>query len=212
MAAGAREIAVFAAATETFSQKNLDCSIAQSLERFAGVCQAAKARGVKVRGYVSCVLGCPYEGAVAPEAAVEVAARLHRMGCHEISLGDTIGVGTPAQAQALVDAVAEHVPQRALAAHFHDTYGQALANLLAVLERGISVIDSSAAGLGGCPFARSATGNVASEEVLYMLNGLGIATGVDLDALVAAGRFITEHLGRPPASRVSLAMSGQFGG
>ena len=207
MAAGASEIAVFAAASETFSERNINCSIAESLERFAPVCQAARERGVAVRGYVSCVLGCPYEGEVAPAAVAQVAADLLDLGCAEISLGDTIGVGTPARAQVLVDAVAERVPRDKLAAHFHDTYGQALANLLAVVERGIAVIDASVAGLGGCPYAQGATGNVASEDVLYMLNGLGIASGVDLEAVAQAGRFIADHLGRPPASKVNRAMA-----
>ena len=160
-----------------------------------------------MRGYVSCVLGCPYEGAVAPAAVAQVAGDLLDLGCDEISLGDTIGVGTPARAQALVDAVAERVPRDKLAAHFHDTYGQALANLLAVLERGIAAIDASVAGLGGCPYAPGATGNVASEDVLYMLDGLGIASGVDLEAVARAGRFIAAHLGRPPASKVGRAMA-----
>ena len=207
VASGAREVAVFAAATETFSQRNIDCSVGESLKRFAGICQAAKAKAVKVRGYVSCVLGCPYEGEVAAQAVAEVAARLVEMGCWEISLGDTIGVGTPAQAQSMVDAVARRVPRDKLAAHFHDTYGQALANLLAVLERGVTVVDSSVAGLGGCPYAKGATGNVATEDVLYMLNGLAIETGVDLDAVAAAGRFIAEHLGRPPRSKANLALA-----
>ncbi len=207
MEAGATEIAVFAAASETFSRQNINCSIAESLERFGPVCQAARGRGVPVRGYVSCVLGCPYEGAVSPSAVAQVAGDLLDLGCEEISLGDTIGVGTPAQAQALVDAVAERVPRDKLAAHFHDTYGQALANLFAVLERGIAVIDSSVAGLGGCPYADGATGNVASEDVLYMLNGLGIVSGIDLEAVAQAGRFVAAHLGRPPASKVNRAMT-----
>jgi len=207
MEAGATEIAVFAAASETFSTRNVNCSIAESLERFTPVCQAARRRGVVVRGYVSCVLGCPYEGAVSPSAVAQVAGDLLDLGCEEISLGDTIGVGTPALAQALVDAVAERVPRGKLAAHFHDTYGQALANLFAVLERGIAVIDSSVAGLGGCPYADGATGNVASEDVLYMLNGLGIASGIDLEAVAEAGRFIAGYLGRPPASKVNRAMT-----
>jgi hydroxymethylglutaryl-CoA lyase len=207
VSAGATEIAVFAAASETFSRNNINCSIAESLERFAPVCQAALEQGIALRGYVSCVLGCPYEGEIAPAAVAQVAQDLLDLGCTEISLGDTIGVGTPAHAQALVDAVAERVPRDKLAAHFHDTYGQALANLLAVLERGIAVIDASVAGLGGCPYAKGATGNVASEDVLYMLNGLGIASGVDLEALVGAGRFIADHLGRPTVSKVNRAMT-----
>jgi hydroxymethylglutaryl-CoA lyase len=206
MAAGAREVAVFAAASETFSQRNINCSIADSFERFAPVCAAAAERDVKVRGYISCVLGCPFEGAVDPARVAALAERLAALGCYEISLGDTIGVGTPGRAAALFEAVAERVPLQRLAAHFHDTYGQALANLFAVLERGVSVIDSAVAGLGGCPFARGASGNVASEDVLYMLNGLGIETGVDLDGLVAVGGFISERLGRPGASRAGRAL------
>ncbi|HXH03857.1 MAG TPA: hydroxymethylglutaryl-CoA lyase [Candidatus Competibacteraceae bacterium] len=209
LAAGAEEVAVFAAASESFSQRNINCSIAESLERFAPVLEAARAHGVRVRGYVSCVLGCPYEGAIAPTAVAEVAARLYAMGCYEISLGDTIGVGTPEQARAMVRAVAERVPIERLAAHFHDTYGQALANLYAVLGEGIAVIDSSVAGLGGCPYAKGASGNVASEDVLYLLNGLGIETGVDLEKLAAAGHFISEFLGRPSGSKVARALAGR---
>ncbi len=205
LAAGAREVAVFAAASETFSQKNINCTIAESLERFAPVIAAAGANGVRVRGYVSCVLGCPYEGAVAPAKVAEVAARLFAMGCYEISLGDTIGIGTPGQARAMVAAVAERVPMTALAAHFHDTYGQALANLLAVLEQGVAVVDSSVAGLGGCPYAKGASGNVASEDVVYMLHGLGIETGIDLDRLIAAGCYISQALGRATGSKVARA-------
>ena len=205
MAAGAEEIAVFAAASETFSRKNINCSIAESLERFADVIATALGRGLKVRGYVSCVLGCPYEGDVPSGAVAGVARRLLELGCYEISLGDTIGVGTPGRAEAMVDAVAKLVPRHRLAVHFHDTYGQALANILAVLERGISTVDSSVAGLGGCPYAAGASGNVASEDLLYMLNGLGIETGVDLAKLVAAGNYISGHLGRPSGSRVARA-------
>ena len=207
--AGAKEIAVFAAASESFSQRNINCSIAESMARFAPVCESAAAAGIRVRGYVSCVLGCPYEGTVAPRRVAEVAARLMELGCYEISLGDTIGVGTPGAAVAMVEAVAERVPRERLAVHFHDTYGQALANILAVLDCGIATVDSSVAGLGGCPYAPGASGNVASEDVLYMLSGLGIETGVDLPALVAAGRFIAEALGRAPASKVSLALAGR---
>jgi hydroxymethylglutaryl-CoA lyase len=203
--AGATEIAVFAAASETFSNKNINCSIAESLERFRPVADAAQANGVRVRGYISCVLGCPYEGDIAPRAAADVAASLFAMGCYEISLGDTIGTGTPGRAQAMVDAVAAEVPRERLAGHFHDTYGQALANILACMELGIAVFDSSVAGLGGCPYARGATGNVATEDVLYMLSGLGIETGVDLDAVIDTGRYISDALGRQPASKVSLA-------
>src|SRR5690606_17804163 len=192
-AAGAEEIAIFGAASETFSQKNLNASIDQSMERFAPVCAAARARNIRVRGYVSCVLGCPYEGAVAPGKVAEVAERLYRLGCYEISLGDTIGVGTPGAAVAMLEAVAARVPIDHLAVHFHDTYGQALANILACLERGVAVVDSSVSGLGGCPYAPGAAGNVATEDVLYMLDGLGIETGVDLDAVAAAGRLICDH-------------------
>ena len=206
-AAGAEEIAVFAAASETFSRKNINCSIAESIDRFRPVAAAAGDAGIAVRGYVSCVLGCPYEGEIAPGAVADVAARLLEFGCYEVSLGDTIGTGTPARAQAMVDAVAERVPLVRLAAHFHDTYGQALANLLAVMERGMRVIDGSVAGLGGCPYAQGASANVASEDVLYMLDGLGIETGVDLARLADAGRFICEALGRQPGSKVSLAMA-----
>ncbi len=210
-AAGVQEIAVFGAASETFTRKNINCSIAESLERFAPVCEAAKAAGIKVRGYVSCVLGCPYEGAIAPDAVAEVAAKLDGLGCYEISLGDTIGVGTPAKAQAMLAAVVDVLPVERLAVHFHDTYGQALANILACMELGVAVVDSSVAGLGGCPYAKGASGNVASEDVLYMLDGLGIETGVDLDRLAAAGRFISDHLGRPPASKVAQALAGKVG-
>jgi hydroxymethylglutaryl-CoA lyase len=206
MATGVEEIAVFAAASETFSRKNINCSIAESLERFAEVIAKARSRGVLVRGYVSCVLGCPYEGEIDFQAVAGVAGRLLELGCYEISLGDTIGVGTPGRAEAMVDAVAKLVPRHRLAVHFHDTYGQALANILAVLERGITTVDSSVAGLGGCPYASGASGNVASEDLLYMLNGLGIETGVDLTKLVAAGNSISEHLGRPSGSRVARAM------
>jgi len=207
MAAKAEEVAVFAAASESFSQRNINCSIAESLERFTPVMAAAKAAKVKVRGYVSCVLGCPYEGAVAPAKVAGVAERLAEMGCYEVSLGDTIGVGTPGRAAAMIEAVAERLPSERLAVHFHDTYGQALANILAALECGVAVIDSSVSGLGGCPYAPGAGGNVASEDVLYMLQGLNIETGVDLDGLIAAGRFISDRLGRMPASKVSRAMS-----
>ncbi|WP_305041995.1 hydroxymethylglutaryl-CoA lyase [Geoalkalibacter sp.] len=206
LAAGAEEIAVFGAASETFSQKNINCSIAESLARFAEVIAQARRRGLNVRGYVSCVLGCPYEGEIAPRQVAAVARRLFDLGCYEISLGDTIGIGTPAKAQRMVDAVAAQVPVERLAVHFHDTYGQALANILAVLERGIGVVDSAISGLGGCPYAQGASGNVASEDLLYMLEGLGIETGVDLSALVAAGRYICEFLGRPSGSKVTRAL------
>lgn len=205
LAAGAREIAVFAAASETFSEKNINCSIAESLERFTPVFAAAKSAGVRVRGYVSCVLGCPYEGAIAPERVAEVAGRLHDSGCYEISLGDTIGVGTPLRTQQMLATVAKRVPIQHLAGHFHDTYGQALANIYAALEMGVSVFDSSVSGLGGCPYAPGAAGNVATEDLLYMLNGMEIETGVDLARLLEAGAFICERLNRAPQSRVARA-------
>ena len=207
--AGAEEVAVFAAASETFSRRNINCSIAESLERFAPVAAAAKRDGIRLRGYVSCVLGCPYEGTIAPAAVAKVAARLFDMGCAEVSLGDTIGVGTPGKAQDLIRAVAPGVPVERLAVHFHDTYGQALANILACLELGVAVVDGSVAGLGGCPYAEGASGNVAGEDVLYMLDGMGITTGVDLNRLIAAGRMICGHLGRAPVSKVSRALGGE---
>ncbi len=207
LAAGATEVALFASASESFSRKNINCSIAESLERFSPLIQAAVRHGVKVRGYVSCVLGCPYEGGVAAAAVAEVAQSLFELGCYEISLGDTIGVGTPSKAQEMITSVAENVPMDRLAVHFHDTYGQALANILAALQMGIGVVDSAAAGLGGCPYARGASGNVASEDLLYMLNGLGIETGVDLGRLVEAGEYITGYLGRGSGSRVARAIS-----
>jgi isopropylmalate/homocitrate/citramalate synthase len=207
--AGAREIAVFGAASEAFTQRNINCSIAESIARFAPVAEAARHAGMPLRGYVSCVLGCPYEGEIAPAAVAEAAERLADLGCAEISLGDTIGVGTPVRARAMVEAVAGRVPIERLAVHFHDTYGQALANILACLELGIATVDSSVAGLGGCPYAKGASGNVASEDVLYMLDGLGVATGVDLAGLAAAGAKICKHLGRPPASKVARALAGR---
>ncbi|RML35986.1 3-hydroxy-3-methylglutaryl-CoA lyase [Pseudomonas syringae pv. atrofaciens] len=205
LAAGVREVAVFAAATEGFSQRNLNCSISESLERFAPVMEAARMHGVRVRGYVSCVLGCPYEGSVSPEQVATVANQLHAMGCYEISLGDTIGTGTPGATRALLNAVAAQIPRGKLAGHFHDTYGQALVNIYASLEEGIQVFDSSVAGLGGCPYAKGASGNVATEDVLYMLQGLGIETGVDLDQVIAAGQRICDVLQRSNGSRVAKA-------
>ena len=209
LAAGVEEIAVFAAASESFSQRNINCSIAESLERFAPVAGRAKAAGLRLRGYVSCVLGCPYEGAVAPAKVVEVSLALERLGCGEISLGDTIGVGTPRKARDMLTAVAGELPMARLAVHFHDTYGQALANILACLELGVGTVDAAVAGLGGCPYAKGASGNVASEDVVYMLNGLGIDCGIDLAKLAEAGRFICEALGRPSASKVALALAGR---
>lgn len=208
MAAGVDEVAVFGAASETFSQKNIHCSIAESLRRFDEVMRAARQRSVPVRGYVSCALGCPYEGTIEPAAVAGVATALHEMGCHEISLGDTIGVGTPGRTVAMLEAVATRVPIERLAGHFHDTYGQALANVYAALQLGVAVFDASVAGLGGCPYAPGASGNLASEDLLYMLDGLGIDTGVRLEALLAADRYICEALQRPTQSRVALARAG----
>lgn len=208
LAAGVQEIAVFAAASEAFSQKNTNCSVAESLSRFEAVMRAAQAQQLKVRGYVSCVLGCPYEGAVPVAKVAEVAGALFEMGCYELSLGDTVGVGTPLRAQAMLDAVMQRVPVQQLAAHFHDTYGQGLANLFAVMQLGVATIDSSVSGLGGCPYAKGASGNVATEDVVYMLDGMGIQTGVDLTRLLEAGRFISGFLGRQPASRVGRALAG----
>ena len=204
--AGATEVAIFGAASEAFSQKNINCSVAESLQRFAPVLEAAKADGIKVRGYVSCVVGCPYQGEVAPADVAFVAKALLDMGCYEISLGDTIGVGTPAKVNAMLDAVLAVVPKEQLAVHFHDTYGQALTNIYVALSRGIAVIDSAVAGLGGCPYAAGASGNVATEDVVYLLNGLGIAHGVDLTLLAQAGWFITRELGKQPSSKVGLAL------
>jgi len=205
--AGVREIAVFTAASETFSRRNTNASIDESLTRIREVADRALAHGMKVRGYVSCVLGCPYEGPIAPAASARVAAELYSLGCYEISLGDTIGVGTPLKARTMLDTVAERVPIEHLALHFHDTYGQALANIVACLDLGVSVFDSSVAGLGGCPYAPGATGNVATEDVVYMLNGMNIETGIDLVKLAAAGRAISAQLGRTPASKVAAALA-----
>jgi hydroxymethylglutaryl-CoA lyase len=206
-AAGARVVSVFAAASEGFSRANINCSIAESIERFKPVLARAKADGVKVRGYISCVLGCPFEGGIKPKAVADLARTLWDLGCYEISLGDTIGVGTPTKAKDMLRAVAAHVPMNKLAMHFHDTYGQALANLYAGMEEGVRVIDSAAGGLGGCPFAPGATGNVATEDVVYMLEGMGIKTGVDMEKLLAATNEITALIGRTPASRVANALN-----
>ena len=206
LAARADEVAVFVAASESFSRRNINCSIAESLERAQPVFEAAKAHGVRVRGYVSCVLGCPYEGDVDPARVRDVADALWRAGAAEVSLGDTIGTGTAGKTQALIRCVAQRVPVAALAGHFHDTYGQALTNVYAALEQGVAAFDCSVAGLGGCPYAQGATGNVASEDVLYLLQGLGIETGVDMDRLRGAGRYISAFLGRAPVSRVARAL------
>ena len=205
LAAGVKEVAVFAAASEAFSQRNINCSISESLERFAPIMAAAKQHGVSVRGYVSCVLGCPYEGEIAPEQVAAVARELYAMGCYEVSLGDTIGTGTAGATRRLFEVVGAQVPRDKLAGHFHDTYGQAVANIYASLLEGINVFDSSIAGLGGCPYAKGASGNVATEDVVYLLDGLGIETGIDLQALMGAGLQISRVLGRPTGSRVARA-------
>ena len=202
---GVKEIAIFAAASESFSQRNINCSINDSLQRFKPVMEAARQHGISVRGYVSCVLGCPYEGDITPDQVLSVARELIDMGCREISLGDTIGIGTPGAVRTLIGKLSQEIPCDRLAVHFHDTYGQALANIYAALLEGVSVVDSSVAGLGGCPYATGASGNVATEDVLYMLNGLGIQTGVDLSRLIAAGQRICEVLGRDTGSRVAKA-------
>lgn len=207
MAAGVDEVAVFSAASEAFNQRNINCSIAESLSRFEPVLAAAKRDGVRVRAYVSCAAGCPYEGAVAPEKVRDVTLGLLDMGCYEISLGDTIGVGTPGQIGELIEYLKVSAPVQSLAVHCHDTYGQALANIYAALQAGVRVVDSSVAGLGGCPFAEGATGNVATEDVVYMLNGLGYETGIDLDALIEAGNTISSALDRPNGSRAATAIS-----
>lgn len=204
--AGVTEIAVFSAASESFTKKNINASIEESFRRFEPVIDAAKINGIKIRGYVSCVLGCPYEGYISPDKVAEVAKHLLDMGCYEISLGDTIGVGTPLATKKMLGAVLDVVPLEKIALHMHDTYGQALANIYAGLEMGVEVIDSSVAGLGGCPYAKGTSGNVATEDVLYMLNGLGMQTGVDLNSIVETAWFISDHLGRKPASKVANAM------
>ncbi|WP_428848297.1 hydroxymethylglutaryl-CoA lyase [Shewanella olleyana] len=205
--AGADEVAIFGAASETFSQRNINCSIAESIARFEPVMALAKAKNIPVRGYVSCVLGCPYEGDIDINEVARVSEILYKMGCYEISLGDTIGVGTPIKARKMVEAVAKLVPVEKLALHFHDTYGQALANIQACLDTGVSVIDSSVAGLGGCPYAKGASGNLATEDVVYMLHGMGIETGVDLTKLAKAGNQISQALGRDNGSKVAKAIS-----
>jgi hydroxymethylglutaryl-CoA lyase len=206
LAAGVEEIALFAASTETFSQKNTNCSIAESIDRFNAVIDEAQAAGVKIRGYISCVLGCPYEGEVSFDTVSMIAQKLLEKGCYEVSLGDTIGVGTAGLATELIEVLSRQLPVAQLAAHFHDTYGQALANIHAVMQCGVAVVDSSVAGLGGCPYAKGATGNVATDDVVYMLHGMGIETGVDMDKLLEAGRFISDFLGREPVSRAATAL------
>jgi hydroxymethylglutaryl-CoA lyase len=205
--AGATEVAIFGAASEAFSKKNINCSIAESLERFKPVADAARKADIKVRGYISCVVGCPYEGEIAPAKVAEVASALLDMGCYEISLGDTIGVGTPAKTQAMIEACAKRVPVAKLAGHYHDTYGQALANIYASLELGVSTFDSSVAGLGGCPYAAGASGNVATEDVVYLLDGLGIETGIDLDRVVSIGEWICGVLGKEPSTKAGRAIA-----
>ncbi len=208
LTSGVEEVAVFAAASETFSHKNINCSIKESIERFVPVCDAALAHGMRVRGYVSCVLGCPYEGDVSPNIVADVASQLVEAGCYEVSLGDTIGCGTAKGAAQMVDCVAKAISINRVAVHFHDTYGQALTNIFAVLPLGVATIDSSIAGLGGCPYAKGASGNVATEDVLYMLNGLGIETGIDMTGLLRASAFICRELGRLPSSKVARALNG----
>jgi hydroxymethylglutaryl-CoA lyase len=206
VAVKANEVAIFGAASEAFSQKNINCSIAESLERFEPIMAAAKQANIPVRGYVSCVVGCPYEGDIDPEQVAMVAEKLYQMGCYEISLGDTVGVGTPLSVQKMLQAVSARVPVAKLAVHFHDTYGQALTNIYTALQNGISVIDSAIAGSGGCPYAKGASGNVATEDVVYLLNGLNIETGIELDKLVQAAWFISDKLGKAPSSKVSNAL------
>ncbi|WP_191601963.1 hydroxymethylglutaryl-CoA lyase [Marinomonas algicola] len=205
IASNASEIAVFSAASEAFTQKNINCSIEESLSRFVPVIELAQAHNIPVRGYVSTVLGCPYQGHVSPNAVARVAKQLYEMGCYEISLGDTIGTGTPTNAKRMLEAVSQDIPMNKLAAHFHDTYGQAIANLYAVLEEGIGIIDASVAGLGGCPYAKGASGNVASEDVLYLLQGLNIETGINLEEMIATGYWISDQLKRQNHSKVALA-------
>ena len=211
VAAGADHVAVFAAASEEFSQKNINCSVAESLARFAPLMAAAQAQGVRVRGYVSCVVGCPYEGAVAPQRVADVAGQLLAMGCYEVSLGDTIGVGTPDAVLRMLEAVAQQVPVAQMAGHYHDTFGMAIANVYASYQFGLRAFDSSVGGLGGCPYAKGATGNVATEDVVYLLHTLGAQTGIDLDRLVDCGDWISTQLGRASASRVGRAMLAKRG-
>lgn len=206
-AAGAKVVSVFAAASEGFSRANINCTVAESIERFKPVLVRAKADGLKVRGYISCVLGCPFDGEIKPKAVADLSSTLWDLGCYEISLGDTIGVGTPAKAREMLRAVAANIPASKLAMHFHDTYGQALANLYAGLEEGVRVIDAAAGGLGGCPYAPGATGNVATEDVVYMLEGMGVKTGVDMEKLLAATNEMSGVLGKPPVSRVASALN-----
>jgi hydroxymethylglutaryl-CoA lyase len=205
------EIAIFGAASESFSRRNINCSIAESFERFEPVAAQALGRGIRVRGYVSTVVDCPYEGPIAPDAVATVAGRLYDMGCYEISLGETIGTATPGRARAMLDAVAARVPIESLAVHFHDTYGQAVANIYACLQAGVRVVDSAIAGLGGCPYAKGASGNVATEDVVFLLDGLGITTGVDLDRLLDATRLAVEAVGRQPASKAARALLARAG-
>ena len=209
LAVNADEVAIFGAASESFSQKNINCSIEESLARFDPIMEAAKKADIKVRGYVSCVLGCPYEGDIEPEQVALVAEKLLAMGCYEISLGDTVGVGNPASVTRMIQAVSARVPVEKLAVHFHDTYGQALTNIYAALQLGVNVVDSAVAGLGGCPYAKGASGNVATEDVVYMLNGLDIETGIDFKKLLKAGWFISDKLGKSPISKVSNAYLAQ---
>ena len=206
-AAGATEVAVFGAVSESFSKKNINCTIAESLDRFRPVVEHAARDGIRVRGYLSCVVGCPYEGEIAPGKVGEVAGALYDMGCYEVSLGDTIGVGTPRKTQAMIEACLKHVPAAKLAGHYHDTYGQALANIYASMELGVATFDSSVSGLGGCPYAKGASGNVATEDVLYLLEGLGIETGVDLDKVVDTGSWISSFLKREPGSKAGRAIA-----
>lgn len=209
VAAGAKEIAVFTTPSEEFSQKNTNCSVEESIQRIAEVIKSAKSNHLWIRGYLSCVLGCPYEGEMVPEKVAALAGQLYQLGCDEISLGDTIGVGTPLATKRLIELTVKQVPIEKLAVHFHDTYGQALANIYAALESGIAIIDSSVAGLGGCPYAKGASGNVATEDVVYLLNGMKIKTGVDLKKLIEAGRYISSQLGGQPKSKVNVAFSSQ---